>query len=200
MRKYKEDIKTIIQVLMFGITCLNISTIDNPFVSIIVLGLWIVYMIYHLISKLQYTKGNANYILFPTINDQYSKISSLTLGVIICVLSILSLVGTNDFKLYGAVGFLVGVLIFCNGLFELPKGMLKIEGNEMYIVGLDRKMDIRQIKELKIYNDRMELINANNDKHRLEYLKINLVSAEQIEKYILNHKMVNNLNITNNVC
>lgn len=128
------------------------------------------------------------------------KISSLTLGVIICVLSILSLVGTNDFKLYGAVGFLVGVLIFCNGLFELPKGMLKIEGNEMYIVGLDRKMDIRQIKELKIYNDRMELINANNDKHRLEYLKINLVSAEQIEKYILNHKMVNNLNITNNVC
>ena|SRR5690606_29265326 len=200
MRKYKDDIKTILQVLMFGIIYLSISTIDNPIVSIIFLGLWIGYLIYNLYSKFQYRNGNANYILFPTVNDQYSKITSVILGLIVCVLSVVAIVWTDDFRLYGALGILVGVLVFLNGVLDLPKGMLKIEGNVMNIAGIDGKIDIRQVKELNIYNDRIVVTNIYNENQRLGNLEIDVVSAQYIDNYILNNKKENDLKIINNVC
>jgi Ca2+/Na+ antiporter len=200
MRKYKDDIKTILQVLMFGIIYLSISTIDNPIVSIIFLGLWIGYLIYNLYSKFQYRKGNANYILFPTVNDQYSKITSVILGLIVCLLSVVAIVWTDDFRLYGALGILVGVLVFFNGIFDLPKGMLKIEGNVMNIAGIDGKIDIRQVKELNIYNDRIVVTNIYNENQRLGNLEIDVISAQYIDNYILNNKKENDLKTINNVC
>lgn len=200
MRKYKDDINTILQVLMFGIIYLSISTIDNPIVSIIFLGLWIGYLIYNLYSKFQYRNGNPNYILFPTVNDQYSKITSVILGLIVCVLSVVAIVWTDDFRLYGALGILVGVLVFLNGVLDLPKGMLKIEGNVMNIAGIDGKIDIRQVKELNIYNDRIVVTNIYNKNQRLGNLEIDVVSAQYIDNYILNNKKENDLKIINNVC
>ncbi|MFN3755219.1 hypothetical protein [Flavobacterium sp.] len=200
MRKYKDDIKTILQVLVFGIIYLSISTIDNPIVSIMFLGLWIGYLIYNLYSKFQYRKGNANYILFPTVNDQYSKVTSVILGLIVCVLSVVAIVWTDNFRHYAALGILVGMLVFCNGIFDLPKGMLKIEGNEMTIAGLDGKIDIRQVKELNIYNDRIVITNIYNENQRLGNLEIDVVSAQRIDNYILNNKKENDLKTINNVC
>jgi hypothetical protein len=200
MRKYKDDIKTILQVLMVGIIYLTIPTIDNPILLILFLGLWIGNLIYNLYSKFQYRKGNANYILFLTVNDQHSKINSLILGLFICALSVVAIVCTDDFWLYGAVGILVGVLVFCNGIFDLPKGMLKIDGNEMNIAGLDGKIDIRQVKEVNIYNDRIVVTNIHNENQWLRNLEIDKASAEQIDQYILNNKKENDLKTINNVC
>ena len=164
------------------------------------LGLWIGYLIYNLYSKFQYRKGNANYILFPTVNDQYSKVTSVILGLIVCVLSVVAIVWTDNFRHYAALGILVGMLVFCNGIFDLPKGMLKIEGNEMNIAGLDGKIDIRQVKELNIYNDRIVITNIYNENQRLGNLEIDVVSAQRIDNYILNNKKENDLKTINNVC
>lgn len=164
------------------------------------MGLWIVYLIYNLYSKLQYRKGNANYILFPTINDQFFKITSLTLGLIICALSVVAIVCIPDIGLYGAFGILVGVLVFFNGIIDLPNGMMKIDGNEMNIAGVDGKIDIRQIKEVSIYKDRIVVTNIYNENQRLGNLEIDIVSAEHINNYILNNKGGSDLKTINNVC
>jgi hypothetical protein len=179
---------------------MSISTIDNPIISITFLVLWISYLLYNLYSKFQYRKGKVNYILFPTVNDQYSKLTSIILGLLICVLSITGIFWTDEFKLYGAVGILVGLLMFCNGIFDLPKGILKIEGNEMSIAGADGKIDIRQVKELNIYNDRIIVTNIYNESQRLGNLEIDVVSAQLINNYILNNKKENDLKTINNVC
>jgi len=199
MDKYKDDIKTIFQVFMFGIIYLSISSIDNPIVSILLSCLWIGYLIYNLYSKFQYRKGNANYIRIPTVNDNFYKISSLIFGLIICILSITAIVWSDNLWIYGVVGFVVGLLIFCNGIFDLPKGILKMEGSEMNIVGIAETFDFRQIKELNIYKDRIVVTNINNQNKKLGNLDINLVAAEHIEKYIFNNSKESNFRIIINV-
>lgn len=199
IRKYKDDIKTILQAVMFGIIYLSISTINNPIVSILFLGLWIGYLLYSLYSKFLYRKGKVNYILFPTVNDQYSKITSVILGLIICALSIAGVIWTESFKLYGGAGVLVGVLMFCNGIFDLPKGMLEIKGNYMNIAGANEKIDIRQIKEVSIYKDRIVVTNIYNENQRFGNLEIDEISAKNSIDYIMRNSKENDLKILNNV-
>ena len=200
MSKYKDDIKTILQLLTYGIVCLIITTIDNPIVPIVFLGHWVGFLIYNLYSKFQYRKGNVNYILFPTANDQYSKITSIILGPIICSLGIAGMIWTEDFSLYGAVGILIGVLIFCNGIFDLPKGMMEIEGYEMNLTGVERKIDICQVEEVRIYKDHIVVTNIYNENQRYGNLEIDAYSAKYIADYISINKKENDLKTINKVC
>ena len=198
MKKYKDDIKTIIEVLTFGLIYMSISTIDNPIVSYIFLGLWIAYWTYNLYSKFQYRKGKADYILFPTQNDQYSKTTSITLGLIIFALSIIAIVWTKSFNHYGIIGITIGLLVFLNGLFDLPKGIMKVETNVLSISGLKNKIDIRQLKEINIYKERMLLTNLYDEIQRVDNLAIDPVSSKLIDNYISKNNI--DLKIVNNVC
>lgn len=200
MKKYKDDIKTIFEVLTFGLVYMSISTINNPIVSFMFLGLWIVYWIYSLYSKMQYRKGKADYILFPTQNDNYYTTSSITLGLIVFTGSIAGIVWTEYFDDYGVIGITIGLLVFLNGLFDLPKGMMKVESNELSISGLNNKIDIRQLKEISIYKERLLLTNIYSEIQRVGNLDIDTESAKQIDRYISeNHNNID-LKIFNNVC
>ncbi len=198
MKKYKDDIKTIFEVLTYGLIYMSISTIDNPIVSNIFLGLWIVYWIFNLYSKIQYRKGKADYILFPTQNDKYYKTTSITLGIIVFLLSIAGIIWTKSFNNYGLIGITIGLLVFLNGIFDLPKGMLKVKTNEMTITGLKNKIDIRQLKEINIYNERLLLTNIYNEIQRVDNLDIDIDSAKLIDRYISKNNI--DLKTINNVC
>lgn len=177
---------------------MSISTIDNPIVSYIFLGLWISYWTYNLYSKFQYRKGRSDYILFPTQNDQYSKTTSITLGLIIFALSIVAIVWTKSLNHYGIIGLTIGLLVFLNGLFDLPKGMMQVETNELSISGIKNKIDIRQLKEIKIYKERMILTNVYDEIQRVDNLAIDPISSKLIDSYISKNNI--DLKIVNNVC
>jgi hypothetical protein len=184
MKKYKNDIKTIIEVLTLGLIYMSISTINNPFVSYLFLGLWIVYWTYKLYSKFQYRNGNADYILFPTQNDQYFKTTSIILGLFIFTFSIVAIVWTKSFNHYEIIGITIGLLVFLNGLFDLPKGMMKVQANELNISGLKNKIDIRQLREISIYKDRMLFTNIYDEIKRVDNLDIDADAAKLIDRYI----------------
>ncbi len=200
MKNYKDDIKTILEVLTFALIYMSISTIDNPIVSYLFLGLWVTYWTYNLYSKFQYRKGKADYILFPTQNDQYSKTTSITLGLIIFALSIGAIVWTKSFNQYGIIGITIGLLVFLNGLLDLPKGIMKIETNELSISGLKSKIDTRQLKEINIYKERMLFTNIYDEIQRVDNLAIDPDSAQLIDRYISEKKNNIDLRTINNVC
>jgi hypothetical protein len=200
MAEHKYNIKTIIEVLTFGLIFISISTIDNPIVSFIFLGILIAYWTHNLYSKFQYRKGKADYIRFPTQSDQYSKTTSITLGLVIFALSVIVIVWQNSFKYHAVIGITIGLLVFLNGLFDLPKGMMKVHANEISITGLKNKIDIRQLKEIKIYKERMILTNVYDEIQRIDNLAIDTDSAQLIDRYISELKNNNVLSIKNNVC
>lgn len=198
MKKYRDDIKTIIEVLTFGLIYMSISTIDNPIVSYIFLGLWIAFWTFNLYTKIHYRKGKADYILFPTQNDQYLKTTSITIGLIVLALSIVAIVWTKTFNHFGIIGVTIGLLVLFNGIFDLPKGMMKVETNELSISGLKNKIDIRQLKEINIYKEQMLLTNIYDEIQRVDNLDIDPVSSKLIDNYISKNNI--DLKIVNNVC
>lgn len=172
MKKYKDDIKTIIEVLTFGLIYMSISTINNPIVSYLFLGLWIVLWVYNLYSKFLYRNGKADYILFPTQNDNYFKTTSIILGLLIFTASIVAIVWTKSFNHYEIIGITIGLLVFLNGLLDLPKGMMKVEANELILSGLQNKIDIRLLREISIFKERILLTNLNNETQKLLIWKL----------------------------
>lgn len=187
MKKYKDDIKSIIEVLTYILIVISIRTIDNPVVSFVILGIWVVVLVYNLYSKIQYRNGNTNYIHFPTKNDSYSKMTSLTLGIIVLALSVAWFFWIKSINIYGIIGLAIGLLVFLNGLFDLPLGRMQIENNELIISELESKLDIRQIKEIIIKKDQLILLNLYDEKQRINNLEIDDASATQLEDYIIKH-------------
>lgn len=199
MKKYKDKLKTIFELLSFGLIYMCIATTDNPIVSYTFLGLWIVFWTYNLYWKIQYRKGLSNYILIPTQNDQYSKTTSIALGLIVSAMCIAGIIWTKTFNHYGFIGIAIGLLVFFNGIFDLPKGVIKIETNELSISGLESKIDMRQLNEIKIYKERIILTYINKEIQRVDNLDIDPDSAKRIDEYISEMKNNIEFKITNNV-
>lgn len=199
MANFKNEIKTIFQILIFGFIYLSVSNSNNLIFSTVFLLLWICSLIYNLYLRFQYKKGKADYIHFPTVNDSYTKITSITLGLIFFFLSISLVVWVIDFRFYGEIGLLVSSLIFCEGVFDLPNGKLRIEGFKMSISGINEKIDIRQVKEIIIFKDRIDVMNIYNEKKRLEYLEIDETFAIIISNYLFQKCIEQDLKIINNV-
>ena len=198
MTKYKGDIKTIIEILTFGLIYLSISTLESPVLSYTFLGLWMAYLIYNLYSKFKYRLGKADYIRFPTQNDLFHKTTSIILGLTIIILSIIAIFWQKPFNYFGIIGITIGFLVFLNGLFDLPKGMIKVDANELSISGLKNKVDIRQLKEIQIYKEKLLLANIYNEIQRIDNLAIDQDSAKIICRYISENNTID-LTTKNNV-
>jgi len=88
--------------------------------------------------------------------------------------------------------------VFLNGLFDLPKGMIKVDANELSISGLKNKVDIRQLKEIQIYKEKLLLANIYNEIQRIDNLAIDQDSAKIICRYISENNTID-LTTKNNV-
>lgn len=184
MKKYKKDLQTIVEVILFILIIFSFSTINSPFISFVFLGLWIILWSVNLCSKIQYRKGNAVYMLIPTQNDQYLKTTSITLGIIIFSFSLISIFIFKTFTHYSIIGIVIGILVFLNGVFDLPKGIMKIEGNSIEVSGLSKPVDIRQLKEIKIDSKGIKFTNIYDETQRVNNLVIDIESSKLIEEYI----------------
>lgn len=199
MKNHKNDFAIIFNVLAYFLICVIFSTIDNPILHFVLSGLWITYLSYNLYYKFQYRKGKSDYIVFPTQNDQYSKITSITLGPAIFILSVSAIAWAKSDDNYAIIGVMIGLLIFLNGLFDLQKGFMKIKSNFLIISGVKNNLDIRLLREIKIDKERIILTNIYDETSRVENLAISPDSAELIERYISERKNHIELTIVNNV-
>lgn len=133
-------------------------------------------------------------LLLATKRYGHIKTTSITLGLIIFILSIVAIIWTKLDNQYEIFGIIIGLLVFLNGLCDLPKGVMKIENNFLSVSGLKNKIDIRQIKGIKIYKERMILTNIDNKTERVDNLAISQESAQLIESYI--SEKGNNIDLT----
>ncbi|WP_158825371.1 hypothetical protein [Mucilaginibacter lacusdianchii] len=79
MNKYKEDLKTILGVSSYMLFIFSVNYIDVPIINQCLLAIWLLTIIYAIYQNINYRLGKAGYLLFPTYNDGYTKITAISL-------------------------------------------------------------------------------------------------------------------------
>jgi hypothetical protein len=199
MKKYREDIKTIFEVLTFIIIFMSFGVIRNPVFSQVLLLVCFFWWAYNLYLKIQYRKGKGDYLLFPTVNDSHHKITSIVLGLVtfFAVLLAFYLFGLSGIHMVN--GFCIVVLLVLNGIFDVPKGSIKIEARLLSITGLKSEMDQRLIKSIEIHSDRIVITDIDGIPTRLFNFNIDVKSADLIDNYIAIKKTNPELVVHNHV-
>lgn len=197
MKKYKEDIKTIIKVLLYILIYVFISYVKNPIAFTIFWGILILLVLYEIYSKIRYRIEKSTYILFPTMNDNYSKTTRIIIGGIISLLSFGTMVYWNTFNEYILIGIVLGLLVLTNGLLDLPNGRLNIKGNLIKISNLSSSIDQNDLKEIHISKEQLLLIPIDGEVKRIPNLDLDFKSAKLIQDYLLNHRTNPDLAIIN---
>lgn len=197
MKKYTEDIKTIIKVLLYILIYVFISYVKNPIAFTIFWGILILLVLYEIYSKIQYRIGKSTYILFPTMNDNYSKTTTVIIGGIISLLSFGAMVYWNTFNEYIVIGIVLGLLVLTNGLLDLPNGRLNIKGNLIKISNLSSSIDQNDLKEIHISKEQLILILTQGEVKRVPNLDLDFNAAQLIQNYISSHQTNPDLVIIN---
>jgi hypothetical protein len=202
MKQYKSDIKTIIEVSTFILIYFSFSSFvsQNSLIGSIFFVVWIVFWIYNLYTKIQYSKGNPpDILIFSTLNDNYSKMTFMTLGIMASVISIIGYFAFSFIMPYLVVGLTVGIIIFLNGLFDVPKGWITIENNSLKIYGVQEEIDSRQLKEIELKNDQIILTNIYGEHKKSNLLNLTPIIAKNIKHYITERLHNNEVLVVNNV-
>lgn len=197
MKKYKEDIKLIFKVAFFILSYLAFSIIKIPTLSYILVSILIVYWVADLYSNIQYLRGNANYIHFPTMNDAFSKFSLILIGIIILGFNTLSIVKPNRFNDYAIIGMVVGFFVLLKGIISLPNGRLKISEGLITVSHLRKGIEQKKMKEIHISREQLLLIPIDGEVKRVPNLDLDFKSAQLIQNYISNHQTNPDLVIIN---
>lgn len=197
MKKYKEDVKSILEVAFFILFYFAFSIIKIPALSYILLGILIIYWAVDLYSNIQYRRANANYIHFPTMNDAFSKFSLILIGIIILGLNSLSIVEPNRFSDYAIIGMVVGFFVLLKGIISLPNGRLKISEGLITVSHLRKGIEQKKLKEIHISKEQLLLIPIDGEVKRVPNLDLDFKSAQLIQNYISDHQTNPDLVIIN---
>ena len=96
--------------------------------------------------------------MLPTQNDEASKMSLVAFGLVVLFFSSVGHFAF-DMEIYQvAIGLTIGGGLIWFGLHESPKSWLHIKENIIEIQDMADRVDIRQLKEISIYSDRIVLI------------------------------------------
>jgi len=89
-QQLKNDIRTIIEVssYLLGMSIMNIAASSNSYIAYFFFAISIVSVLYRFYEKIQYRRGKRpDMIRFPTQNDDYSKMTFVTIGILILAFS-----------------------------------------------------------------------------------------------------------------
>ena len=113
-----------------------------------------------------------------------------------------SLIGYFAFSiliLYGIIGSTVGIIIFLNGVLDVPKGWITIENNSFRINSVEEEIDLKLLKEIIVKNDQITLTNQLGEHKNVNLLNLDSASGENIKRYITERLNHNTISIINNV-
>ena len=185
MKKYRDDIKTIFQVLSYIALYFSISIIDNPIVAIISGAFWLFVWSFNIYDKIKYR--NQKYldeIRFPTQNDLYHKTTSLSLGSMLTIGMIIWISIMTELTLIPIIGLIAGLLILINGIIDVPKGQLKLENSKLKSIGLKEEIELSEIESINIDSDQITILKEKNSMIKLDKLELNEKWASKISEFL----------------
>jgi len=189
VKKYRDDIKTIFQVLSYTALYFTISMIDNPIVAIISGGFWLFVWSFNIYDKIKYR--NQKYqdeIRFPTQNNSYAKMTSLSLGGMLTIGMIIWITLMTEFTLISIVGLIAGLLILINGIIDIPKGQLKLENSKLKLIGLKEEIELSEVESINIDSNQITIRKEKNQTIKLDRLELNEKWTSKISDF-LNEKL-----------
>jgi len=189
MKKYRDDIKTIFQVLSYIALCFAISMIDNPIVAIISGGFWLFVWSFNIYDKIKYrNKKYQDEIRFPTQNDSYSKMTSLSLGSMLTIGMIIWITLMTEFTFIPIIGLIAGLLILINGIIDVPKGQLKLENSKLKSIGIKGEIELSTIESINIDSNQITIHKEKSSTIKLDRLELNEKWTSKISEF-LNEKL-----------
>jgi hypothetical protein len=189
MKKYRDDIKTIFQVMSFIALYFLFIMIDNPIVAIISGGFWLFVWSFNIYDKIKYkNKKFQDEIRFPTQNDSYYKMTSLSLGIMLTIGMIIWITLMTEFTFIPIFGIIAGILILINGIIDVPKGQLKLENSKLKSIGLKEEIELSAIESINLDSNLITIRKDNNSTIKLDKLELNEKWTSKISDF-LNEKL-----------
>ncbi|PWJ40044.1 hypothetical protein BC781_105107 [Sediminitomix flava] len=185
MKKYREDIKVIFQALSFIALYIAISMIDNPVGAIISGGVWFFVWSLNIYDIIKYrNQKSQDEIRFPTQNDSYSKMTSLSLGCMLIIGMIIWIALLTEFTFIPIVGLIAGLLILINGIIYLPKGQIKLENSKLISFGLKEEIELSKIESINIDRNQITIRKEKNSTIKLDRLELNKKWTSKISEFL----------------
>ena len=179
----KKDINTIFEVLAFGIIWMGLAAFYSNlpgWVAVVLIAIGVGHSIYTRYRKIT----NADIILFPTLNDESARTGFITFGILILIFAALVYFVFNIKLLLAGIGIVAGTAFILFGRFDLPKGWLSVENNNLKLYGVSENIDTRQLKEIMLKNDEIRLTNIYGENKYSRLLKLTPVISERIKLFL----------------
>lgn len=181
-KAFKQDLRTIIEVLLYIVVYMSVSTFLSNYAwlcdAVIVLSIG--YFIYSQYNK----RFNKNIIVFPTLNDTYSRMMPTSFGIMVIAFSVIGYFAFNINIQKVILIAAIGIAIIAFGYFQLPEGWLSIDENVLKICGVKEKIDTHELKEITLKNHKITLTNIYHEGKFCNNLKLDPLSSEKIKKFL----------------
>ncbi|WP_426671070.1 hypothetical protein ACPPVU_07520 [Mucilaginibacter sp. McL0603] len=186
----KKDIRTIIEVSTYLLACFTIGFIYDIF-SYLFLLIWVGLIFYRINERIQYRRGKrADIIWVPTLNDNSSMMTYVSAGILLFAFSLIGCFAFNIKIMYAILGFVTGIVAILIGIINTPTGWIKLDQNLLSAFNFDdqekfdeKKIDIRQIKEIVLRNDTISFINIYDERKKTTLLNLDPSSAEELKEF-----------------
>jgi len=178
----KKDVRTIVEVSLYLLSYFAFSAFFSvsPWVGAIFwcigIGAWF--------YRKFFLKRHKDIIMLPTQNDESSKMSLVAFGLIVLFFSSVGHFAFNMEVYQVAIGLAIGGGLIWGGLYQSSKGWLLIQNNMIEMQGLPDRIDVRQLKEISIYSDRIILTNIYNERQQGLMLKLTQKTAQNIKAFL----------------
>lgn len=197
MGKYKNDIKTIVEVTIFLFIVFGAAFLHNDLFTVFSFCIWIFYLVYRLIKKIKYKHGKSDAILYPTLNDAYFKGSAITIGVFILIGDFVWFKMNNYFDIYVLLFSIIGILFLFNGIYSIPNGELTVHKGTLLFTGMDKAINLNEILSIKIHKSSIIIFSSEEAMTRVVNLMLDEKSTELIKDELVKNGVNPNSIIVN---
>lgn len=189
INKNKEDLKTILEVLIYGILLSMIPLFIASTKGLLVLCPTAAFLLYSIYVKIRRKKRYSDVFLIPTTNDAYYKSTYILLGLIAVGLGLFFILRYKSVDYLEIITVLLGVLLFVNGLLEQPRGEIVIQHQQLQFSGLKLPIPLQELNTITIHRDTIVLETNQAPKTIIRYLNIDPQTANYLHNYLTEHTM-----------
>ena len=185
MKKYKRDIYKAIGILVPLLLAGILGRFNDAYFAYLCFAVYFLASSYSLYTKINYRYAGGDHVVFPTVNDSYTKITTLVFGILTMVAAMGYGFYTDHYGLHVAGLCLLGAIIFVNGLYDLPNGELEIKNGFFSFYGLDNKIALKDVATVEIYSGKIVVLTHGQEKLMANNFAIDEKHAALLKAYIV---------------
>lgn len=198
----RSDLLSKIGLIVGGAFVIYAVFIDTTLIGLF--GLFCLVWLFNNFDKIQYRRGALkNELRIPTSKDNFPKTMNYVIGGILCLVSVLYFVWNQKFDQFVVFGAVGGILVFLNGFLDLPKGILRFDGNLLKIIdkvnNVEEDLEWNQVQAIEIRGDQLIFDQHLRDRFIKTDLLIDNKIAQTIEAFMNRHLKSDSFSVKNNV-